>query len=379
MKKSLLALAVLGAYAGVASAQSSVTLFGTVDMAGSYVKNDTTGGADGNRWSLATNGINSSQLGFRGIEDLGGGLKAGFYLLADLANVDTGGAQNGPTGTSQKFFGRRSTVSLYSNFGELRLGRDYTPTFWNLTIFDAFGTNGVGSSLNPRQLYEGTRSDNSIGYFLPSNLGGFYGQIMGAAPEGGTTLDRAGRYLGGRIGFAAGPFDVAGAYGEVDDVAAFTAGTTGTGPVIGLPGRPKLKAWNIGGSWDFGIAKLMGYYDRTDVSSAKEDFYSISAVIPFGQSEVHVGYDHSKLDYRPLVCVLPPVVGATCGQTDSSIDQWKATYQYNLSKRTAMYGTVSWLDNKDASARTVLGGSSSTAVAPGGKSTGYQIGVRHFF
>ncbi len=259
MKKSLLALAVLGAYAGVASAQSSVTLFGTVDMAGTYVKNDTPAGGDGNRWALTTNGINSSQLGFRGIEDLGGGLKAGFYLLADLAAADTGNA-------AAKFWGRRSTVSLYTNAGELRLGRDYTPTFWNLTIFDAFGTNGVGSSLNPRQLYEGTRSDNSIGYFLPGNIGGFYGQVMAAAPEGGTTADRAGRYLGGRIGFAAGPFDVAGSYGEVDNVTAFTAGTTGSGPVIAVTGSPKLKVWNIGGAWNFGFAKLMGYYDRTDVS-----------------------------------------------------------------------------------------------------------------
>ena len=78
MKKSLLALAVLGAYAGVASAQSSVTLFGTVDLNGRYVKDD---GRD-RRLRSATDGINSSQLGFRGVEDLGGGLKAGFNLLA---------------------------------------------------------------------------------------------------------------------------------------------------------------------------------------------------------------------------------------------------------------------------------------------------------
>ncbi|MEO6364126.1 MAG: porin, partial [Caldimonas sp.] len=78
MKKSLLALAVLGTFAGVASAQSSVTLYGTVDMAGTFVKND----GSSRRLSLATNGINSSQLGFRGVEDLGGGLKAGFNLLA---------------------------------------------------------------------------------------------------------------------------------------------------------------------------------------------------------------------------------------------------------------------------------------------------------
>ncbi|HWH83426.1 MAG TPA: porin, partial [Burkholderiaceae bacterium] len=111
MKKSLLALAVLGAFAGVASAQSSVTLYGTLDVNGRYVK------ADGQSRSLtqSTDGINSSQLGFRGIEDLGGGLKAGFVLLAGV-NPDSGT-------TNSKFFNRRSTVSLMGGFGEVRLGR----------------------------------------------------------------------------------------------------------------------------------------------------------------------------------------------------------------------------------------------------------------
>ena len=73
MKKSLLALAVLGAYAGLATAQSSVTLFGIVDLNARYVKND----GQSKRLSLSTDGISSSRLGFRGIEDLGGGLRAG--------------------------------------------------------------------------------------------------------------------------------------------------------------------------------------------------------------------------------------------------------------------------------------------------------------
>ena len=158
MKKSLLALAVLGAFAAdVAFAQSSVTLYGTVDLNGRYVKNKEAK----RRYSLSQDGINSSQLGFRGIEDLGGGLKAGFTLLAGV-NADTGTSNS-------KFWNRRSTVSLFSNAGELRLGRDYVPTFWNETIFDAFGTNGIGSSINVAR-YVHVRQDNSIGYFLPSNI-----------------------------------------------------------------------------------------------------------------------------------------------------------------------------------------------------------------
>ncbi len=361
MKKSLLALAVLGAFAGTAAAQSSVTLYGTLDMAGTYVKND----GQSKRLSLATNGINSSQLGFRGVEDLGGGLKAGFNLLADLAGIDSGNVGG-------KFFGRRSTVSLFSGAGELRLGRDYTPTFWNQTIFDGFGTNGVGSSLNVRQAYAGTRQDNSIGYFLPSNLGGFYGQAMAGASEGGTSGDRQARYIGGRVGFAAGPFDIAGSYSQERfgclAICPNIGATTGIGQANAVASGDKQKTWNVGGSYDFGFGKLMAYYDHESLPNATEKMASVSANFPFGQSEVRVGYDRSKLNRD----------GA--GSFDSTVDQIKATYQYNLSKRTAMYATVSRLDNKDATRLSIIGGTSSgTAPTAGGNSKGFQLGVRHFF
>jgi len=354
MKKSLLALAVLGAYAGVASAQSSVTLYGTLDVNGRYVKAD----GQARRYSEATDGINSSQLGFRGVEDLGGGLRAGFTLLSGI---------NPDAGTSNaKFWNRRSTVSLFGGFGEVRLGRDYTPTFWNLTIFDAFGTNGLGSSLNVRQLYGGTRQDNSIGYFLPSNLGGFYGQAMVSAAEGGTTGDNPARYVGGRVGFAAGPFDVAVGGATQRFAIASPRGSVGlTTSVISVTANPgdSQKTYNIGGSWDFGFAKLLGYWDRETLQSARENQGSISAVIPFGQSEVHVGYDRSKLKNNS---------GAS-----TSVDQIKATYQYNLSKRTALYATASRLDNKDATRLTLPGASNATTAS--GKSQGAEFGLRHFF
>jgi predicted porin len=349
MKKSLLALAVLGAFAGVASAQSSVTLFGTLDVAGKYVKAD---GQD-RRVSESTDGINSSQLGFRGIEDLGGGLKAGFLLLSGI-NVNRGAANS-------TFWNRSAYVRLLgTNWGELRLGRDYTPTFWNQTIFDAFGTNGLGSSINVRQLYGGTRQDNSIGYFLPSIMGGFYGQGMVTSAYGTTsggagqtpTADRFGRYLGARVGFAAGPFDVA--------FAASEQRLNALSPVA------SQKTYNVAGSWDFGVAKLMGYFDRETLLGATESMGSISAVIPFGQSEVHLGYDRSKYkntDFIPNI--------------SSSIDQLKATYQYNLSKRTALYTTVSRLANKDKTQATLPGAGGPTVA--GGKSSGAEFGIRHFF
>jgi predicted porin len=198
MKKSLVALAAL-AVAGVASAQSSVTLFGVVDASISGYSSTSRdlngatflnpfylnkGSVKVSRTALANGAYNSSRLGFRGTEDLGGGLAASFWLEAPITNDD------GATGVST--FGRRSTVSLSGGFGEVRLGRDYTPTFWNDTVFDPFGTVGVGTNListasgfnttggaggfggNPNYV----RASNSIGYFLPPNLGGFYGQVQ---------------------------------------------------------------------------------------------------------------------------------------------------------------------------------------------------------
>jgi predicted porin len=337
MKKSLLALAVLGAFAGVASAQSSVTLFGTVDLNARYVKND----GSVKRVSLSQDGINSSQLGFRGVEDLGGGLKASFILLAGV-NADTGT-------TNAKFFNRRATVSLLGGFGEVRLGRDYTPTFWNNTVFDAFGTNGLGDSSHVGiSLLQPTfvRADNSIGYFLPSNIGGLYGQFMVAAAEGVVP----GKYIGGRIGFAAGPFDIAAAYAQ--------SGITGS--------TEKAKDANIGASYDLGVVKLMGYYDQTKQLTAKLSRISGSVVVPLGQGEIHASYSQGKLNNTPA----------------SKAQQLALGYVYNVSKRTAMYGTVAQISNKNGATQSIASTASNSATAnptAGGKSKGFEVGVRHFF
>jgi len=350
MKKSLLALAVLGAYAGVASAQSSVQLFGTLDVNGRYVKNDGREKA----YTQSTDGINSSEIRFQGIEDLGGGLKAGFNLRSGI---------NPDTGTSNaKFWNRRATVSLYTNFGELRLGRDYVPTFWTQALNDPFGYNGIGSVGNVAR-YGQVRADNSFGYFLPSNLGGFYGQLMYSAAEAGTNQDRPGRYVGGQFGFRAGPFDIAAAYAETELVATNIAANLATGLPF-IPNGTKIKTGNIGGSFDFGFGKIMGFYDEEKLQTGKEKRYEIGATFPFGQSEFRIGYMEDKMDVN---------VGA-----DSKVTNWAATYQYNLSKRTALYGTAAFLQNKDATS-VALPGSTVGGPNSGGDSKGVELGIRHFF
>jgi len=361
MKKSLLALAVLGAYAGVASAQSSVTIFGVVDLSINQIKN-----ASLRTTSMQSNQLNSNRLGFRGYEDLGGGLGAGFWLEGGMAN------ENGSQ-TAGFNFARKSTVSLYSQAaGEIRLGRDYVPTFSNLAVFDTYGANGLGNNTNIISLVAspsntaggaatGVRANNSVAYFLPGNLGGFYGTVMGALGQGNDNN----KYWGGRVGYATGPFDVAIAYGETDTVT-----------------PNKLKVMNIGGSWNFGFMKLYGLWNETKLSSLKEDVYELSVGVPLGQGEFKAGYVHGK-DSGTLGAV-------DINNSDATL--WSIQYIYNLSKRTALYGGYAQLDNDPRSSRSILNGTagSNSAAQPqvgstlntnlaGHKSDGYNIGVRHSF
>ena len=367
-KKRLLVLSALSVVASVASAQSLVTLYGTVDVNGRYVKTD----GQARRLSENSSGLNSGQLGFKGEEDLGGGLKAGFILESDIF-TDTGTTDS----VRNKFFNRRSLVRLWGNWGELRLGRDYTPSYWSHGIFDAFGNLGLGNMLNIHQMYNGTRIDNSIGYVLPAGLGGFYGDAKVAAGEGGTTFDRPGRYTGARGGYAAGPINVAIAAGQQRFAVAFP-GLSGVpnAPVLsnGLPVPAPIgstqKTYNIGASYDFGVVKLIGFYDREVLLAARENLYSISAAVPLGQGEIHVSYDRSNLNGHLNA------TGVSDG-VSTAIDQVALGYLYNLSKRTALYTAISRIDNKNGTTATLP--SSAGKATPGGKSQGAEFGIRHFF
>jgi predicted porin len=355
MKKSLIALAVMAA-AGAASAQSSVTLFGIVDAAIS--RYEVKGGQ--HNTVLSNSGYNSSRLGFRGTEDLGGGLSASFWLEGALTNDD---------GNASGFnFRRRSTVSLAGGWGELRLGRDYVPTFWNMTVFDPFGTNGVGTQIGHK--IRGTaaniglastvpavdkyvRSDNTIAYFLPPNLGGFYGQVTYAFDEtaSGATPKDVGRYAGARLGFGSGPFNVAVAYARTEG--AETAA------------NPDVRNWNIGGQWDFGVAKLLGVYDRANYEAATGEAtlksWTIGTLVPVGAGEIRASFGRAKQD--------------TAG-ADPTVNQWAIGYVHNLSKRTAVYGTYASLKNKNGAAVAI---NSNVTGLVNARSSGFDIGLRHSF
>ena len=354
MKKSLLALAALTAFAGAASAQSSVTLFGLIDLSVNNIKN----GSQSQKL-LSSNQLASNRLGFRGVEDLGGGLRAGFWLEGGMTNDDGNpGGQN---------WQRRSTVSLIGGFGEIRLGRDYTPTFWNHTVFDPFGTNGVGSQTNlmvaqnatsganGTQVFDGgaatlVRASNSVGYFLPA-LGGVYGQVMVAAGENAPAT-AGNKYIGGRIGYAGGPVNVAVAYGKTE--------ITSNRDQVGL---------NVGFSFNLGFMTLLaqGHRYEVDITPAlnrKQTNLMVGATVPFGASTLKASYGR-----------------ATSDGLDRDGNQIAVGYQYDLSKRTAIYATAARVKNEGNAtngARFTVG-SGPTLQARGQTSSGYNLGVRHSF
>ena len=355
MKKSLIALAVLGAYAGVASAQSSVKLDGTLDVGVQTVKNGSALKGSQQR-SMSTNGINSSQFRVSGVEDLGGGLRAGFNLNSGVF-PDTGQASSE---TSGKFWNRRATVSLMGGFGEVRLGRDYTPTFWNITLFDPFGTNGIGTTILINSSTLGTnakttvRADNAIQYWTPA-MGGFEVQAMVAANEGNPTGATTGnKYQGIRFGYAAGPVAVGVALGNT---------TVAVGPGTNGSGDDKLNQSSIAGSYKFGPAKVNLMFTNNKNGNFKEADLQLGAAISVGQGLINFAYN--KLNKS----------GAGTDANDAT--HVAVGYIYNLSTRTALYGTYASLKNKGTS-KQVIGGT-NTGMANGETSNGAEFGLRHFF
>lgn len=346
MKKSLLALAALTAFTGVASAQSSVTLFGIVDVSVRNVKE-----SSGSLKTLSTDGMGSSRLGFRGVEDIGGGLRAGFWLEGSL-QADTGNAAG-------QNWQRRSTVSLMGGFGEIRLGRDYTPTFWNHTVFDPFGTNGVGSSVNVFDTSGSgatttVRANNTVGYFLPGGMGGFYGQVQLAAGEQVT----GNKHMGFRFGYAAGPLNVAFAYGK-------TSSTEG-------PPAVDWTRFNLAGSYNMGFMTAMFQYIKSDTSGGAADGRELNNIllganVPMGAGVFKVSYVKADGD------------GKTAAEKARDATQFALGYQYSLSKRTALYGHYAKVSNKSGANFTASGSGPAAAHGLGKGSTGYEFGINHSF
>lgn len=369
MNRNWIGVAVIGiAGSAPAFAQSSVTLYGIVDMAVQHVRHE-----NGSRVTrLAPSGYGASQIGVRGREDLGGGLWAGFWLEAQIdpdsgiggttnTNNQASGGAAAAGGGQGLTFNRRSTVSLGSNWGELRLGRDYTPQFWNLNLFNPFGTLGVGTDLAYQIIITGptsVRASNSVGYFLPANLGGFYGQAQYYFGENPSTAANSddGTGVGLRLGYRNGPFDIAVAASRTDAANAATVRTGATGSDI--------RQDNIAASWDFKVAKVSGMISRDRVGSVDARGALIGLWVPVGPGVIKAAVQQYKIDRN-------------VGGPELESRKWAVGYIYNLSKRTALYTAYARVNNKGGAAAPVVSGVG--APGPNASSSGFDLGIRHTF
>ena len=298
MKKSLIALAVIG-FAGAAMAQSSVTLYGVADAGIGKAKSD--GDTKVNMKSASSMNNGTSRLGVRGVEDLGGGLKAGF-------NFETGlSLEDGATSTAGAgYWGRAANLWLGGNWGTFKMGRTLNPTFYGIATYELTGMANysvVGKTY--KSAGGGPRNSSQFSYKTP-NLGGFsaeLGYITKTDNGGNAKWDLNAIYANGPIG-------------------------------VGL-GVNKTKGsktnWALGGKYNFGNFALAAGYTDAHLGTAKRRGFNLGGTATFGAASV------------------------TLDLTRDTKNEWTGKKytnglleaKYALSKRTFVYGAYLRLDGEN--------------------------------
>ena len=338
--KTRIALLALFASATAAQAQTSVTATGLVDM---YVGSMKAPGDDGRTNVVGSGGMTTSWFGFKGTEDLGGGLKLGFALTSFMrADSGTPGRFEGDL-----FWSRDANVSLSVGFGAVSLGRNVAPNFVPTISMNPFGDSFTFSPLvlhqnvslfNKSGWQSSNPSDtgwgNQIIYSTP-NMGGFSANLQ---YQFGEQTGQGGKNnIGLNATYANGPFAITGFYEDVDM----------SNPVSKVLDE-NHKNWMLGTSFDAKFAKLYATYGQT---TGKDTDYkiktaSVGASVPVtGNSRILAAYAHSKLS-----------------DTTAKRDTVSVGYNYDFSKRTDGYAIVMYDKVKDF-----------------GNGTSFGVGMRHRF
>ncbi|MGO4303748.1 porin [Cupriavidus sp. RAF12] len=357
--KKVLAVVAASVAANVVYAQSSVTLYGIVDAGVEYLNNT---GQNGNSLVRLTSGNQSgSRWGLRGVEELGGGLKA-VFLLESGFDIDTGTSAQGG-----RLFGRNAYVGLESQYGALLLGRQQTSMREFGTIYDPNAISDRYGILSIAPEF-GARADNTVKYvgkFGALSAQAFYSfQSNGNEVAGSNVF---GRNFGAFVNYATGPFSVGVAYDDAH---------------VGTPANqaPVLRRVSVAGTYAVGEAKIYAGYRLAKAYDG--------AMLPGAQS-ADAG---SNFYWLGLAYKLTPAFSLTgtayyqdFRHTGSDPWQFVLTGDYTLSKRTDLYTSVSYALNKDNSQLGVNGFNSGTGssavfnVQPGKNQVGAVMGVRHRF
>lgn len=361
-------MAALGAMAGVAHAQSSVTLYGLVDAYIGQTSRQVDSTIVASRVAklkqnvVNGSGQNNSRWGLRGTEDLGGGMKALFVLEGGF-QPDTGAFAT-ISNQGGGLFGRQAWVGLSSGFGTVGLGRQY-PAYDDLRgatnmIYDSnFATTAAvwGTGVQDYQ----NRSSNSIKYTSP-DFAGFSGAVTYGLGENKTATTDAENVAAVHIKYANGPLLVGFAHQREKQVASTAGSLFGAGAAVGVAAGPAAfnatRKYNLlGASYDFGVAKLTAQYNQAKgetsaTTSAKDKEFNVGVSVPFGAAALAAGYSRSKSD----------AAGNNNRGTGVSL-----LGTYALSKRTNLY--TGFLVTKVESANAATETKAST----------FGLGVKHLF
>jgi predicted porin len=340
MKKSLIVFAVLAAFGGAASAQSSVTVYGKVDLGGVI----DSGSAAGKSVRLASGVTGGSRIGFKGVEDLGDGYKVAFTLETGYCADSAAGAPNFCTGSNQ-FMGRQAHGDLTGGFGAIVAGRQYSLGYSNLTTIDPFGT-GYAGQVNNLVDPSGTRVNNSVHYTTPS-FGGV--TASGEVALGETTGNwKAGRETGASVNYASGPIYGGLSYYHLDNANG-----------IGTQRQNVL----FGGSYDLGVVKIHGLVQKGSghpTTGSRVDVLDLmgGVTVPLAGGNILASYVHHN--------------DKTAANKDAS--QFGVGYNYPLSKRTSVYTAFAKINNQHGATFTV---GNATEAGTGNKA--FDLGVVHNF
>jgi predicted porin len=332
MKKSLIALAVLAA-SGASFAQSSVTLYGVADVwVGST--STTTAGVKLSQTVQNGGGYNGNRWGLRGVEDLGGGLKAKFQFESGFT-IDDGNVANGAT-----MFGRQAFAGLEGDFGSLTAGRQYTSydTLRGATnhAFDTSFT-VTGSVWGQGVADYAGRTNNTLRYDSPA-VAGVSGSLSYGLGENKTATVNASTQTSLHVKYAMGPVLVGVGY-QAEKVAAVTT-----------------KYTLLAGTYDLGVVKLQAGFNKADNATLQDSEVQLGVSAPIGANAA-VGIGYATADSETAA-------GADAGKKSG----FALTGYYDLSKRTRAYAATNSTTTKNAAGATTAKSAVTLAV-----------GVRHSF
>jgi predicted porin len=409
MKKSLIALAVIGAFTGTAFADgSNVQLYGTIDLgvvhfsglAPTYTNSngqtaiDRTGGhGTVSSTSLDSGGQSSSRIGLKGTEDLGGGLKAIFQAETGLCaagtnqNTDGKGGNSGGYCSGGGFMQRTAMVGLTGGFGTVVAGRLNTP-LWNSELAaDPFagGMTGNIDNISNVAFADAKRANQVVAYVTPDFMGFTGTAVYSFAPfSDGVNLSQGGNTT--RAWELNGSYNNGPIFASLDYLRGTNMGVYQ--PVNGNPGNlidtglgPNtarlstnssqglaVKHWQVTGGYDFGIAKVAAMYQNLKVDNVSGDrtVWMLGATVPVGPGAILASYAQAK-----------NTLGADTG--NNTAKQYAIGYTYALSKRTNLYTSYAHISNDSKTALAVGDSSTSNLGVAGQSSNGFALGIRHKF